>query len=153
MYKIFIFILRNGITPISSIKEIEYIPEGGTGLPYYQTTTHCVTSAVWSAATLLYSGVLLFMVVVLAIETRHIKNNSYKDTKKVNVFIFLVAIILPITIPLWIILEEINIEVETNIFEWLSYFSVPLLCQVCLFIPKTLPLTIKFALRKPCMRS
>ena len=151
--KVFLFILWNSITPISSVKIIEYIPGGGTGLPYYHATTHCVTSAVWSAVTLLYSGVLLFMVVVLAIETHHIKNDPYKDTKKVNLFIFLVAIILPITIPLWIIFEEIEIEVGANIFEWLAYFSVPLLCQVCLFVPKTLPLAIKFASRKLCVHS
>ena len=139
--KVLLLILWNSTTPISSDVSREYI-EGGSGLPYYQGTTHCVTSEVWSAVTLLYSGVLLFMVVVLAIETRHIKNDTYKDTKKVNVFIFLVVIVLAITVPLRIIFEAINIEVGANISEWLAYFSIPLLCQVCLFAPKTLPLAI-----------
>ena len=146
--KVILLILWNIITPISSKVTQEYIPVGN-GLPYYWATTHCVTSTVWLSVILLYSGVLLFMIVVLAIETRHIKNNSYKDTKKVNAFIFLVIIVLTISISLWIIFEAIKIEVGANISEWMTYLSVPLLCQVCLFIPKTLPLAvIKFTSKK-----
>ncbi len=146
--KVLLLILWNTITPISSEVTREYMSTGSRS-PYYWTTTHCVTSARWSAFILLYSGVLLFMVVVLAIETRHIKNDPYKDTKKVNAFIFFIVIILTISIPLWIILEEIEIEVAANMFELVTYFSVPLLCQICLFIPKTLPLaTIKCISKK-----
>ena len=83
------------------------------------------------------------MVVVLAIETRHIKNDPYKDTKKVNVFIFLVVIVLAISVPLKNIFDEIQIEVGANMVEWLDYFFLSLLCQVCLFVPKTLPLAVK----------
>ena len=146
--KVIILILWNTITPISSKVTREYI-SSNNGSPYYWATTHCVMSAEWSAVILLYSGVLLFMVVVLATETRHIKNDPYKDTKKVNAFIFFIVIILMISIPLWIIFEEIKIELAANMFEWLTYVSAPLLCQVCLFVPKTLPLaTIKLLSKK-----
>jgi ABC-type branched-subunit amino acid transport system substrate-binding protein len=146
--KVLLLILWNTITPISSKVIREYMSTGN-GSPYYWTTTHCVTSAIWSAGILLYSGVLLFMVVVLAIETRHIKNDPYKDTKKVNAFIFFIVIVLTISIPMWIILEEIEIELAANMFELVTYFSVPLLCQICLFVPKTLPLaTIKYISKK-----
>ena len=144
MGKVALLILWNSITPISSKVTREYIAVANES-PYYWTTTHCSTSVLWSTVILLYSGVLLFMVVVLAIETRHIKNDPYKDTKKVNVFIFIVIIVLATSIPLWIIFEEIEMEIGANMFEWLTYLSVPLLCQLCLFVPKTLPLVkIKF---------
>ena len=141
--KVLLLILWNSIDPIYSENYLEYVP-ACTGLPYYQTTTHCVTSVVWSSITLLYSGVLLFMVVVLAIETRHIKNDPYKDTKKVNAFIFLVVIVLAISVPLRHIFDEIQIEIGANVVEWLGYFFLSLLCQICLFVPKTLPLAVKF---------
>ena len=144
--KILLLILWNSITPICSNNYLEYIPVG-SGLPYYRATTHCNTSVLWSTVSLLYSGVLLFMVVVLAIETRHIRNDPYKDTKKVNVFIFSVVIVMAISLPLRNIFEEIKIEVGANIFEWLGYFFLSLLCQVCLFTPKTLPLAVKFVSR------
>ena len=149
MGKVFLLILWNSITPISSKTVLEYVPSGlgGTGFPHYMATTHCIISPVWLAITLLYSGILLLMVVVLAIETRHVENDLHKDTKKVNVFIFLVVIVLAITVPLWIIFEKINIKIGA-VFEWLAFFSVPLLCQICLLAPKTLPLAIKFTLKK-----
>ena len=145
--KILLLILWNSITPICSNNYLEYIPVG-SGLPYYHATTHCNTSVLWSTLSLVYSGVLLFMVVVLAIETRHIRNDPYKDTKKVNVFIFSVVIVLAISLPLRSIFEEVKIEVGANIFEWLGYFFLSLLCQVCLFVPKTLPLAVKFMSKK-----
>ena len=151
--KVLLLVLCSSIYRISSEKILEYIP-GGTGLPYYQATTQCVTSnsVMWSVVTTLYSGVLFFMVIVLAVETRHIKNDPYKDTKKVNVFIFLVVIVLAIAIPLRSVFKKINIEVGANVFEWLAYFSVPLLCQVCLFVPKTLPLVIRKLSKKEIKR-
>ena len=57
-------------------------------VPYYVASVRCTTSGVWLAAGGLYSGVLLFLVVILAVATRHIKKESFKDTKKVNTFIF-----------------------------------------------------------------
>ena len=111
---------------------------------HYEVTLHCTSDniSVWTIVTLLYSGVLLLMSMILAIMTRH-NRSVYKDTKKVNLFIFLVVLSLSITVPLWIVYLHENRETEANIMEWLAYFSVPMLCQVCLFVPKTLPLLKK----------
>ena len=112
-------------------------------LPYYAATVMCHSSGVWFAATALYSGVLCFLVVMLAVATRHIKKDSFKDTKKVNVFIFSVLIIILSNLSLRIFFDEVGNETGNDIAEWLLSFSIPLLCQVCLFIPKTLPLALK----------
>ena len=113
--------------------------------PYYAERTYCSSKSpeVWLAVTLVYSGVLLFMVMLLAILTRHIRNSEYKDTKKVNVFIFIVVMTLAITILLWLVFSSLEIEIGGNITEWLTSFSVAMLCQVCIFVPKLLPLAIK----------
>ena len=115
-----------------------------TPVAHYDDTLHCTSNnvSVWTVVTLLYSGVLLLMSMILAIMTRH-NRSVYKDTKKVNLFIFLVVLSLSITVPLWIVYLHENRETEANIMEWLAYFSVPMLCQVCLFVPKTLPLLKK----------
>ena len=116
-----------------------------TPLPHYAGTLHCTSDniSMWTAVTLLYSGVLLLMSMILAVMTRH-NRSVYKDTKKVNLFIFLVVLSLAITVPLWIVyhLHENN-ETAANVVEWLIYISTPLLCQICLFVPKTLPLVLK----------
>ena len=114
-------------------------------LPYYAATVHCSNSSpqVWLAVTLLYSGVLLFMVMLLAILTRHVKKGMYKDTKKVNVFIFSVVLTLAVTILLWFVFLESDIETGANIAEWLASFTVSTLCQLCIFTPKLLPIALK----------
>ena len=116
-----------------------------TPAPHYDGTLHCTSDniSVWTVVTLLYSGVLLLMSMILAIMTRH-NRSIYKDTKKVNLFIFLVVLCLAITIPLWIVYHRHGgTETQSNVMEWLTYFSIPVLCQICLFIPKTLPLVLR----------
>ena len=116
-----------------------------TPVPYYDGTLHCTSDniSVWTAVTLLYSGVLLLMSMILAIMTRH-NRSIYKDTKKVNLFIFLVVLCLAITVPLWIVYHlHGDRETQSNVMEWLIYFSIPVLCQICLFVPKTLPLVLR----------
>lgn len=116
-----------------------------TPVAHYVGTLHCtsVNSDVWTAITLLYSGVILFMSMILAVMTRHIRS-IYKDTKKVNLFIFSVVLSLAVTVPLWIVYHfHEGRETESNVMEWLICFPIPLLCQICLFVPKTLPLALK----------
>ena len=112
--------------------------------PHYTVTWKCELSTVWMTLSLTYTGILFFMVVVLAIETRHVGYKQYRDTKKVNIFIFLVVILVVQALALNIFFTKINKEVGANVADWLSYFFIPLLCQVCLFMPKTLPLLKRY---------
>ena len=111
--------------------------------PYYAATMWCNTSRAYLAAARLYSSVLLFLIVILAVATRHIKKDNFKDTKKVNTFIFLVVITIITSTSLRIIFYEVDNSTGADIAEWLPSFAIPLLCQVCLFFPKTLPLASK----------
>lgn len=121
----------------------EYIPSATP--PHYQVSIECdgQNRVTWLLATYLYSGILIVFVVFMATQTRHIKKAYFKDTKKINLFIFLVTIILATTLPLWIIFGAIRIEIGAHVCEWLAFFSVALLCQLCLFTPKLLPLAVK----------
>ena len=121
-------------------KEYVKVPDQ---LPYYVDTVICYSSRVWLVATGLYSGVLLFLVVILAVATRHIKRENFKDTKKINAFIFSVLIVNISSIALRIFFVEVGNQIGDDIAEWLPSFSTPLLCQVCLFFPKILPLAFK----------
>ena len=143
--KVFLLILWSSISPIHPEDNREYIDGHTPDMPHYTVTPYCTSnmSGVWLVIILLYSGPLLLMVVLSAIYTRHIKKDTYKDTKKVNVFIFLVVTVLAVTIPLWIIFHDLDLEVEANVAEWLSFYTIPMLCQMCFFIPKILPLAMK----------
>jgi hypothetical protein len=121
----------------------EYVPSAIP--PHYQVSIECNSQnqVFWLLATSLYSGILIIFVMFMATQTRHIKKAHFKDTKKVNLYIFLVTIILSTTLPLWVIFGAIRIEIGAHVCEWLAYFSVAVLCQLCLFSPKLLPLAIK----------
>ena len=126
----------------------EYIPSATP--PHYQVSINCNSQnyVIWLIATFLYSGILVVFVVFMATQTRRIKKEYFKDTKKVNLFIFLVTIILATTLPLWAIFRAIRIEIGAHVCEWLAYFSLAVLCQLCLITPKLLPLTVKKATRQ-----
>ena len=120
----------------------EYVPSATP--PHYQVSINCNSkhSEIWLLFTYLYLGILVFFVMFLATQTRHIKKEHFKDTKKVNLFIFLVTFF-TITLPLWIIFCAMGIEIGAHMCEWLVCFSVAMLCQLCLFTPKLLPLAVK----------
>ncbi len=135
----------SALDPIGPRIKPKYVYGSDHELPHYETTLHCSCNSVvlWILASRLYSGLLILMVVHLAIQTRHVKKSIYKDTKKVNIFIFLVVICLMTTLPLWVIFLGKRIEVGAVISEWVSLYSIPMLCQTCLFVPKTLPVIVR----------
>ena len=140
--KVVLVILWNSTDSIGVEVHKEYVKVPDQ-LPYYVDTVICYSSRVWLVATGLYSGVLLFLVVILAVGTRHIKRENFKDTKKINAFIFSVLIVNISSIALRIFFLEVGNQIGDDITKWLPSFSTPLLCQVCLFFPKILPLAFK----------
>ena len=140
-----LLLLWSGVDPIHPVIKPRYVYGPDIKLPHYRATLHCSCRwvVVWIAVIKLYSALLILMAVHLAIQTRHVKKAVYKDTKKVNIFIFLVIISIMTTIPLWVFFLKTGIEVGATVAEWLSIYHTPMLCQVCLFIPKTLPVIIR----------
>ena len=142
MGKVCLLLLQTSIDHLHPETQREYVP---TSIPpYYKATLHCINSALglWIILSFLYSAVLLLLVLFLAIQTRHISKNDFKDTKKVNFFVFLVVIVLAIAISLEVVFIEAGIDIGADVSEWLAYFAVAVICQVCLFAPKTVPLVM-----------
>ena len=147
--KLCLLVLQTSIDHLRPETRREYVP---TAIPpYYKATLHCTSSAfsLWIFLSILYSGVLLLFVLFLAIQTRHVNKDDFKDTKKVNFFVFLVVVVLTIAISLEIVFIEASIDIGADVSEWLAYFAVAVICQICLFAPKTVPLVMnKFLYKK-----
>ena len=120
-----------------------YVPRANP--PQYRAVISCTCDqlGIWLAISYLYTYILLLLVLFLAIQTRRIKKIFFKDTKKVNVFVFTVIITLSTTITLWLLLSEVGIEIGADISEWIGVFIVATMCQACLIIPKLLPVAVK----------
>ena len=119
-----------------------YIPSAQP--PYYQSTRRCTCRnlAIWVITAHAYNGVIILLVMFLAVQTRHIKRCNFKDTKKVNAYIFTVVVINAIAVPLWYIFiyTQVEFQVGGHISSVIAYLSIAMLCQLFLFAPKTLPL-------------
>lgn len=138
--KVCLLILHTSIDHLRPEIHREYIPSAIP--PYYKATFHCTSSAfgLWLFLSLLYSAVLLLFVLFLAVQTRHVDKNDFKDTKKVNFFVFLVVVVLVITISFQLVFVEAGIDIGADVSEWLAYFIIAMNCQACLFAPKVVPL-------------
>ena len=115
--------------------------------PYYLATTICFSTnlGIWSIVSFSYTGMIILLVMFLAIQTRHVKLQNFKDTKKVNVYIFTTVIVLSITIPFVYVLETTRVIplIAGHIALTAGFLSVGVLCQLFLFAPKTIPLLCK----------
>ena len=107
-------------------------------------TTHLIpvcsgsnTNFVWSALTYGLIGILIVAVVILATLTRKVEMDIFKDSKKVNSFVFSTVIFLYVWSP-YILRSTIYILVPEVAFCFIvsPYLVIPFLCTVFLFIPK-----------------
>ena len=97
-------------------------------------------NSVWYILLALYGAVLSLGLLILAIKSRRIRHKHFKDTKKVNMFLFLFNITVLMTFGYWWFLERSNSAryiAYTPIHIGLSV--VIMLCQLLLFAPKVLP--------------
>ena len=96
----------------------------------------------WTILLYVYVSILFVLVIFLAVKTRRIKRQEFKDTKKINAFVFFFFIVLIPSLALWQIFLAQKMYVLAYIFYVIGYASIILLCEFCLFIPKLVPLFI-----------
>ena len=92
----------------------------------------------WLPLICLYSLVIIGAIIVLTTLTRKIKRRHFKDTKKVNAFIFMLFVTCSIMIPLWWVSKFVNYTLS-GVMLCLCYGTTAVLCQLLLFVPKTIP--------------
>ena len=120
--------------------------------PYILKHAECTSklTAFWYAISFFWIGLILIIVTFFAVSTRRIKRKHFKDTKKVNAFVFAVCIILFSLFPLSYILLAADQLIAGYMFKWLTFFLVSFLCQIFIFMPKIFPLlTAKSKPEKP----
>ena len=108
----------------------------------FSTEEQCQSrhTTVWSSMLVVYICLLSLTVVVVAIKSRKIRLTLFKDSKEVNIFIFLIIIVGMNTFVYWRIFETFGIyEDIPNYILYTGHMIAPLLCQAILFIPKVWP--------------
>ena len=86
-----------------------------------------------------YVTIFSLIIVYLSIRTRKIKTENFKDTKKLNLFIYVFTFTVTFTMPLYIIFLLKEDEPTANIVFVVGLLVISTASQVILFLPKVLP--------------
>ena len=123
-----------------TVKNVTIYQVDGTP-PYYEISQYCSSDniGVWFSLVFGKVGILFAIVLFLAIKTRKIQRKNFKDTKKVNIYIFLTVMIIATLIPVWFLLEGTGNVIGTGIVIYVAFGATGLFCQLMLFAPKVLP--------------
>lgn len=110
-------------------------------MPRILLANNCTSkhTEIWLAISFSLIGVVMVLVTFLAVQTRHIKKKHFKDTKKINVFLFSTCIIYAIFVPLWLVLDTVGKDLTFYILKCAARLLIAALCQCFLFLPKTIP--------------
>ena len=106
--------------------------------PHYQIHQDCHSDhlTLWLGLLLGKLSILFTIVFFLAIKTRKIRRSNFKDTKKVNIYIFLTIMVVIVTMALYFLFKSTNNVIATHLMLYLAFGITGFLCQVFLFVPK-----------------
>ena len=97
---------------------------------------------VWSILLVVYGYSISTALVTVAIKTRKIRHEQFKDSRKVNIYLFCFTFVSAMTFGYWFLFDQ------SNTYEYYILSFIPihiglslivLLCQFLLFIPKVFP--------------
>ena len=123
-----------------TIQDVE-IYQARTTQPYYEVVQFCSSYSLRTWLTLVFSeiGVVMLLVAFLAYKTRKIRRKHFKDTKKVNIYIFMSILLICVAMPQWWVLRTNNFPAASLVIVFVGFGGNALLCQILLFVPKVVP--------------
>ena len=108
---------------------------------YIEVNKQCTSDklTIWLAFWMFCLVLQLLALLVVATKTRKIRFMHYKDTKKVNMFIFALNLNIFFTVAYWWFLRNITKRHISGIVSHVGHSALVLLSQIFLFAPKILP--------------
>ena len=102
---------------------------------------------IWIDLLFLYTLSIVIAVAVLAFKSSEIRFKNFRDTKATNAFAFLFIFTDTLLVVYWFFIRSlgrsISIEKKLLVTLCVTHFTLPLLCQVFLFVPKVYPPIIR----------
>ena len=109
---------------------------------YTEVEQRCYSKQILLWFCILYLNIegLAVILIIVAVKTRKIHRENFKDTKKVNAFIFILLIVIYVISAQWIIFRSIGVKKGyASIPLHIGHVIIVVSCQGLLFIPKILP--------------
>lgn len=113
--------------------------------PQYQVKQFCHSNHlnIWLGIVLGKLGLLFAIVLFLAIKTRKIRRSNFKDTKKVNIYIFFTVMVVITSMTLFSVFLATENILAAHLMIYIAFGSTGLLCQIFLFVPKVISPLLK----------
>ena len=109
---------------------------------YILVEKDCISKykTVWIGVLCLYLLVLSLVLTIVAIKTRKVRLQNFKDTKKVNILLFIICLVTTLTYAYWFLLQILNSKsYVVSIVLHAGHLLVVLSFQSLLFVPKVFP--------------
>jgi len=141
---VLILVLWMSIHPLRRDSITEFVSSDNPPFTSEQRICFHPHMLIWLALSYSWVVVVLTLLLILAIQTRHVTYKDFKDTKKVTVFIFAVSFVYAICIPLKYILSG---TLSTFIVNLLPSLATIVLSLLLIISPKLLPVVRRKVLR------
>ena len=135
-----ILLLIWSLVDVFTKREVDTHDATATPPLYIEVMLYCYSDyfEVWTTLILSEIGILMLVVAFLAFKTRKIRMKHFKDTKKVNAFLFMNILLVCVGIPFWWVLRTVN-DSSSRIFPYIGFAGIAVLCQLLLIAPKVIP--------------
>jgi hypothetical protein len=135
---VILLILWTGIDTLRTVELEEFLSTGSS--PRIDVYLDCESDYIgaWLGVIIGYNGLIMIAVLALAIMTRKVKIESFRDTKEVNAFVFTTVFVIVVFIPLSLILQGTSDAAlySTFVLREVCLILVPIACKVFVFAPK-----------------
>lgn len=110
-----------------------------TNFVFIKEECYSVHLSLWPSLLLSYNCLLTTLLAIVAIKTRKVRKMHFKDTKKVNTFVFVYLFLTGNGLSLWIAARNLHSFTYSEAVLHITHTSMVLLVQVTLFVPKLYP--------------
>ena len=128
------------VVDVYTVRDVETY-QATASPPYYEVVQFCYSEnlQIWLAVSFAEVGIVMFVVACLAFKTRKIWRKHFKDTKKVNIYLFMHILLICVVVPLWWVLRSVNDPAASIAILYFGYGGPAILCQLLLFVQKVFP--------------
>ena len=126
------------------VETSETFSTSGTPRVFIRSKCTCQNVTSWVIAVSLYKGTIAILLVALSILNRRIKRKDFQHTRKINILIYSVTMLVGVGLPLYFLLDHISIYIGFIILVAILLSTI-LLSTLTLFLPPVIPV-LKFKL-------
>ena len=142
--KIVLLAIWTVVDPYTKTDKEKLVHEDGFSLKY-EIVQQCESEyySIWLVLVYGYSTIIGLVLIGASFITRKVKQENFKDTKKITILVTSLIFMALVCGALWGILRLIGGSIASKLVIGLAYCMIALLSEVFLFLPKILPALLR----------